>query len=156
MFWHVLRNATCFILIGWGSQPPKALADLPAALEHTGAVSLDLTTGQLNGEIDMFCRGAQTFLPPCHHGQSAPPGGATFVPGHLFRPRCPLFTVFCALFRRCRVRFLAGFLRRFLSGHTYTSLLLVQVIITFPPYRVTFVSPHSLQPRCPCLQSFTL
>ena len=91
----------------------------PAVLGHLGAVSLVLTTGQLNRELDLFCRGTQTFLPSCHRGQSAPP---------------------------------AGFLRSFLSGHTYTCLLLCDSDHYIPLTQGNFCSCRSLLSLSSCFQ----
>ena len=101
----------------------------------------------------MFCRGTLTFLPPCHHGQSAPPGVATFVPGILFQPRVHFFHSALRMFQMT-------------SGPVFSRLFETFSVVAhvhvspacdgdhFVP-QANFCSRSSLMPRCPCVYTLS-
>ena len=134
--WRLFRSAThlvfplCFcghVCFSWPLRGFHRLctyfgADLLATLEHIGAASLVLTTGQLNGELDLFCRHMDIFSPLSLWSVCSPRRGDFCTQSFFFLPCSPLFWCFAHLLDDVRPGFLAGFLRRFRrSTHTRLS-----------------------------------
>ena len=106
----------------------------------------------LNRELDLFCGGTQTFLPPCHRGQTAPPpGGVVFF--LVIFPALIVSVLQCfTLCHTARVFEFTGWRRRVVIC-TNTSAPFT-TLVKLSSLRGSFVPCRTLQPCCPCFTGY--